>query len=53
MMVCAMNEIYIKYIWKRRNKWTGMEPETVDIVAQVSQLTFTYLLWLPITPDWP
>ena len=36
---------------------TGMEPETallrILLWAQVSQLTFIYLLRLAITPYWP
>ena len=55
--VCRMNEIYKNLILKWTGKRTGKEPETnfviASIVAQVSQLTFIYLLRLAITPNRP
>ena len=39
-MVCAMNEIYIKCILKKKKKRTGMEPETVAIVGTGMSIDF-------------
>ena len=35
MTVCAMYEIYTKYILKCVTKRTGMEPETVLLIATI------------------
>ena len=48
-------EIYSKLIGKRKRKMLEWSLKTVTILlwAQVSQLTFIYLLRLAITPYWP
>ena len=54
VMVCTMTEIFRKYILtkkkKKRQEWSLIQSL---LWAQVSQLTFIYLLRLAITPYWP
>ena len=53
VMVCVMIKIFSKFNFEKKKKEAGMEPYTVTIMAQVSQLTFLYLLRLAITPYCP
>ena len=53
MIVCTMNEIYIKYIGQEETNGHEWNLKQLILWAQVSQLTFTYLLRLAITPYWP
>ena len=51
VMVCVMIKIYSKFNFEKK----GQEWSLIQSLlwAQVSQLTFNYLLRLGITPYWP
>ena len=53
MMVCVMIKIYCKFNFEKRKKDRNGALYSHYCVAQVSQLTFIYLLRLPVTPYWP
>ena len=40
MMVCAMIEIFSKFISRKKKKEAGMEPYTVTIVGTVKSIDF-------------